>query len=381
MQTHVWRAGGVTVAFDRIIRKYDADTRREGFHVLHDWDGKADHVNEHIIPIDVLDYIAEQRGSEPPDRVSLAILLDYYVFHLLTLLAMRIWDEGDADDNLDRVGRLLSDLQSENGSGQRFVDDPDTLLLIATSHFEVQEQGYDALLARVRTLSRPHQLKIALGHAASMGSHLRFGFEATYARDTLKMRGDNIADYPWLCFAVATLMKGYADEQSAETSPDTVSRERVVESLLNGLTPDPRAFVGDAPAILASAEAERLEFRERFDAHRIELLNAFERYRPSEQRYSPMSFFFNFSHNVLKGTVVDALIWGEPWTVSFNDLLTAMSRTERDDSAKQKLATTLMTYARTNPDRIGGRWMPVIVYDPQAGRQAFATAMRQLKSA
>src|SRR6476646_10979735 len=51
MQTHVWRAGGVNVTFDRIIRKYDADTRREGFHVLHDWDGKADHVNEQIIPI------------------------------------------------------------------------------------------------------------------------------------------------------------------------------------------------------------------------------------------------------------------------------------------------------------------------------------------
>ena len=43
-----------------------------------------------------------------------------------------------------------------------------------------------------------------------MGSHLRFGFEATYGRDTVVMRDDNVADYPWLCFALATLMREYA---------------------------------------------------------------------------------------------------------------------------------------------------------------------------
>jgi hypothetical protein len=38
-----------------------------------------------------------------------------------------------------------------------------------------------------------------------------------------------------------------------------------------------------------------------------------------------------------------------------------------------------MGYARSSPDRIGGRLMPVIVYDPRAGRRAFAVAMRKLK--
>ena len=42
------------------------------------------------------------------------------------------------------------------------------------------------------------------------------------------------------------------------------------------------------------------------------------------------------------------------------------------------LATTLMGYARSNPDRIRGRLMPVIVYDPQAGRRAFSIAMEKL---
>ena len=51
---------------------------------------------------------------------------------------------------------------------------------------------------------------MALGHAASMGSHLRFGFEATYARDTVIMRNDNVTDYPWLSFSLATLMREYS---------------------------------------------------------------------------------------------------------------------------------------------------------------------------
>ena len=46
--------------------------------------------------------------------------------------------------------------------------------------------------------------------------------------------------------------------------------------------------------------------------------------------------------------------------------------------AQQLLATTLMGYARSNPDRIRGRLMPVIVYDPQSGRRAFTIAMEKL---
>ena len=36
---------------------YDGLTRRDGFHVMHDWDGIADRVNEDTIPVDVLNYL------------------------------------------------------------------------------------------------------------------------------------------------------------------------------------------------------------------------------------------------------------------------------------------------------------------------------------
>jgi len=368
MRGDAWSAGADRVDLASAVRTLDAATRRDGFHVLHDWDGRADHVNEHTIPIDVLDYIVRLRGGDAPDTAVLSMLFDYYSVNLLALLSLRVWDDGDADANLDRMGALLRRLQGPDGSGQRFVDDAGTLILLATAHFEVVEIGYETLLARVRSLNAAHQLEIALGHAASMGCHLRFGFEATYGRDTTVMRDDNVADYPWLCFALLTLVREY------DRAPD----DRVAEALLNGLSGDARAFVGEAPPSLTIASAERSELRERVRARRDDLLAAFQPHRPSDDRYSPLAFFFNFSHNVVKGTVVDALLRGRPWTVSFNELLSGLTRDRADDEGRRSLATTLMGYAQANPDRIRGRLMPVIVYDAHAGRRAFNITIEKL---
>src|SRR5205085_10869307 len=228
-------------AFEPFLAPFDHRTRQEGFHVLHDWDGKADRVNEETIPVDVLDYIARLRGADAPQAPALAVLLDYYYFHVLQLLALRVWDQGDADENLDRLSELLALLQGAGGSGQPFVANAETLILVATSHFEVVERGYDKLLRRVRTLNRAHQVNVAIGHASSMGCHLRFGFEATYGRDTLQMRDDNVADYPWLCFALTTVVREYA--RLRETGVDADRRAPVVEALVNGLSADARAFL------------------------------------------------------------------------------------------------------------------------------------------
>ena len=377
LRAHAWRP--LAIDLERAIRKYDKRTRGDGFHALHDWDGIADKVNPETIPIDVLDYLSRERGHGPAAPIVLAILLDYYFMHLLSLVALRVWDEGDADRNLDRVDGLLAVLQGPSGSGQRFAADAETLILIATSHYELFEWGYARLLHRTRQLSREHRIRIALGHAASIGSHLRFGFEATYGRDTVKTRDDNVADYPWLCFALATLMQEYV--RMRDVGVDRPGRRTLVEALLNGLTPDARAFVGTRPpASLSEVEAERSAFRDLFHAHREALLEEFEAVRPSEAAYSPLSFFFNFSHNVVKGAVVDALFRAEPWRLTLNDLLNGEPREEVEGASREALATTLMGYARRNPNRIRGRLMPVIVYDPGSGGQAYSVAVAKLRA-
>src|SRR5437773_5211277 len=137
MRADAWTVGTGRIDLSTFVRAFDAATRRDGFHVLHDWDGKADRVNENTIPIDVLDYVARMRGAAAPDAAVVALLLDYYFVNLLALFSLRVWDEDDADARLDRVDALLRRLQGPGGSGQRFVDDAETLILIATSHFEV----------------------------------------------------------------------------------------------------------------------------------------------------------------------------------------------------------------------------------------------------
>jgi hypothetical protein len=376
MRSDVWSFGDARLTLAVAVREYDRKTRDEGFHALHDWDGVAVHVNSETIPVDVLDYVAGQRTDDPFDPVAPSILIDYYFMHVLSLLSLRVWDEGDADANLDRLQHLLHLLQGPRGSGQRFCTDAETLILIATAHYEREEWGYDRLLARTRTLNDRHRAAIALGHGGAIGCHLRFGFEATYGRDTSLMRNDNVADYPWLCFSLATLMDEY--HRIRQDGGATLERRAVVESILSGMTADPRAFIGAGPASLAAHEMERGRFRERFLAHQAELVEEFESFRPTPDAYSPLSFFFNISHNVMKGQIVDSLLWSLPWPVGLNDLFTSAPQVENPERSREQLARTLTAYARTNPHKIRGRMMPVIVYDPEAGYRAFRLTLRRL---
>ena len=358
LRTNLRGLDPAAAALDGVLSHLEARTRREGFHVLHDWDGKADRTNPETIAVDVASFAVERRGDEPGHETAAAILLDYHYLHLLALLSLRVWDEGDADANLDRLDGLLTALHRQ-GSGHRFASRAATLVLIATAHYEPDERGYAAMLEKVRALDHRHRLAIATDHAVAMGCHLRFGFEATYGRDVGAMRADNAADYPWLHFSLNTLLDAYTDGDAA-----------IAEALINGLCPDPSLVLANAA------------FADRFRPRCAELVEVFERFRPGERAYSPLALFFNFSHNVVKGLVVDAVLRARPWPISLNDLLTSLPLTDgRDDASSGKMtaAHALMEHARRSPDRIRGRLTPVIVYDPATGRQAFGATMRKLR--
>jgi len=379
MGSHKWQAGSTTIDLAEAIDALDRATRVEGFHVLHDWDGKAARVTANSIAVDMLEFTAATVGKEPVNAAVLAIALDYYFMYVLALVAMRAWDTGDAGAALDRVSTLVEHLQGPHGSGQGFAQNAETLLLLATSHYEPQEHGYDLLLQRARALPHANRVSMALSHAQAMGGHLRFGFEVTYGKDLKAMRDDNGADYPWLNFALAGLLDEYG--RLLETGERGVWFDRVVEGIINALTPDPEAFLGSPPAWLDAHQVDYVRVREGLDRHRAGLIAAFEPHRPLDRAYSPLSLFFNFSLNVLKGTVADALLRGDAWTVSLNDLFTGVPRAELKNQAKVRLSQLLTTYARRNPDTIRGRLSPVIVYDPITARQYFGGAMRALKSA
>jgi len=378
MRVHGFESGGAALFAGRWVKAFDQLTRKDGFHALHDWDGKADRFNDDIIPVEVANFA--ERMVRPADharaRVAIAILLDYYFVHLLGLLALRAWDEGDPNANLDAVTRLLRQLQGPLGSGQMFARDPAGLIIIATSHFEPDITAYDRLLASVRLLNPEHRLNLAITHAAILGCHLRFGLEVTCAGNLRALRDDNVPDYPWLCEAVATLLEAWL---AAKERGDPAERIRISEAILLGLMPDPDALLGsDPPESLLRCEERRARSRERVAAHRSDLVADFEAHRPGPTAYSPFSFTFNFPHNLVKGIVVDAAFRGAPWPLSLDDLLTAFPKSPELDLGRRSLATTLMGYALASPDTIRGRPHPAIVCDPAAGLRAFEAIVQRL---
>src|SRR5262245_40761356 len=207
MRTNVWKAGARQISLEKLVREYDAAPRDEGCHVLHDWDGKAGRNNEDTIAVDVLNFVVEQRGKDEFDRTALAILLDYYLLYILALLSLHVWNDGDPDENFDRLNDLLAQLQGPNGSGQQFAHGVGTLLILAGSHSKAKDTCYAVLLGRVRTLSPQHRADVALVHASALGCHLRFGYEVTYNKSLSDMRDDNVVDYSWLVVSLADLMR------------------------------------------------------------------------------------------------------------------------------------------------------------------------------
>ncbi len=371
MRTHAFPTARETISLRSVVDSLDARTRKEGLHVLQGWDFVAHRFPDDIAPVLLLDFCERNGALERFTRESLAILLDQYFLAVLQLFAVRVWDEGDANVNLDRISAMLADLQGENGCGHRFIDDAESLLMLAVSYYHPEEPAYDRVLAKVRTLDESHRLRFALPCASIMASHLRWGLRFMYRRDVGVMRNDNVVDYPWLQFALLTLMRAYVAGPAGE-APAAAARARIVEALMDGLSADPWAFAGQAPAFLAPVQTEHDELRSLLSGHRNALLEEFERQRPTAKNYSPLAFSCNFLSNASVAMLVLAV--GGAKHPSMNALL---SRAGGD--AANNFARALMEYSAT-PERLGHGGAPLIVLDPYEGISCFNTLVRTLKT-
>ena len=429
MRAHVFRGRFAPLVLDGFVRDFDVHTREEGFHVLHSWNHLEHHFTRENTPVLMLDRFAKEWSAARATPRVQALLLDHYFFYVLALMVMRAWDEGDPNRNLDRITGLLRHLQGPHGSGHQFVARAETLLLMAISHFHPDERAYPRLLERIRTLDRAHRVHFALAEAAILGSHLRWGFAVLYRRDLGRMRSDNMGDYPWLLFSVATLMEEYVrlrEEGAGASGGGDVAerRTRVLEGLIDGLTPDPWAFTGAPPAALRPYEKEHSGFREAFAEHRDDLLEEFARLRPRKQAYSPLSYHCNFPHNAIMAKVsiqladenapnlpMDAMFtraeaWrpadqgalasGVPDAVAetgqagVRDAEAAAMPGDESDAARaaafmsanhpEALARYLMAYSGASPERLGRRGARLIIYDPNVGLRYYKMALQALRS-
>ena len=148
MRTDIWSFGDARLTLALAVREYDRQTRSEGFHALHDWDGVAAHVNPETITVDVLDYIAGQRWyaskGTPVRRAKLSDHLmweegeDAWLIALIDLegpeeparyfvaLAM-VWEEQEEERARNLAGTAVARVRQQANvgvMGDAYADEP-----------------------------------------------------------------------------------------------------------------------------------------------------------------------------------------------------------------------------------------------------------------
>ena len=378
---HRLRRAGAVSDLEGVVSRLDARTWADGFKVLNAWDHQTHEFTSDIVPVLMIDFLERVeapalRGDEEAGRTTAAILLDYYLLHLLALCATRIWDTPEPTAALGRLTRLVEHLQGPNGSGHHFVADAETLLIYALSQFHPEEQAYDRIIARVRLLESDRQIRFAQVSAAVLSAHLRWGFWLMYERDPVKMRRDNVGDYPWLLNSVRTLARAFVS--SLESGETREERAPVTQALLQGLAADPYAFTGSPPAALSEFGDDYEELIAALRTHQEVILEEFEAQKPDKARYAPLALHFNFPHNTLVAIVTLALLEARPQPLTLNELFVPHFDTGVDES-QEHLARTLMAFSRGSPDRLGYRGAMLVAYDPLSGLRSFTMTRDTLR--
>ncbi|MCA0374246.1 MAG: hypothetical protein LCH84_01170 [Gemmatimonadetes bacterium] len=377
MRAHTFPTGAAPLHLHRVVQSFDTRARRAGLHVLESWDYVAHRFAADITPVLMLDRCALDDVPPARHRTALAVLLDHYFLSVLGLVVARAWDEGDPNEHFDRATALLHRLHGPEGSPCRFVDDVETLLLTAVSHYSPDEHAYEVLARRFDALTGARRRRMARACAAVLGGHLRWGLRFMYGRDVGRMRADNIVDYPLVIYGVLQCLRDVDDAHTADT--DDLEHARTIEALLNGLSADPTFATGRTPPWLRTHQDEHAELRARLLDTREALLDAVATHTSSPRAYSPLGFTANFLCNTVVAMVAAALDASAPQP-SLNALFTGLPRDGHTAADAEQQARTLMGYAVHN--RVDGA-APLIVYDPYEAAHAFSmtcTALRQAAS-
>lgn len=350
----------------RIVQTFDQRSRQEGLHVMQGWDFQRLRFTDDSAPVLLLDYCnrLERRDAA---RTTAALLLDQYVLAILSLLSVRAWDEGDANANFDRLRELLDALNGPNGGGRRTVDDVETLFLLAISYFHPDERCYGLLLDKVLTLDEAHRLRMAVPWAVMMSGHLRWGFRFMYRSDVGAMRNDNVVDYPWLLFAVATLVRAHDPRNRARS-----------EALLAGIAADPWAFSGPRPPALDGHAKSHAEASHWFKSNGKSLLAETVGLGAASAGYSPLALTSNFPSNAAVASVAVSVEDGATYP-SLNALFASQPAGEPEHTSADRLAKRLAAYSIADPSRLGAHGAPLIVYDPHDGVRAYNNIARALR--
>ncbi len=366
MKLHTFKSSGSFFSLGDVVKTLDDRTKAEGFEVFHSWNHSDHTFSNDNTPVLMVDHVTRMGIKDQDERACLSLLLDIYLFHVLTLCSIRSWDNDQPQENFDKITQLLEWLQGPYGSGHQFVKNAETLLVMAVSQYHPSDQAYDALIEKIWTLDTKRQVRFSLISTAVLGGHLRWGSRAMYSRDVVKMRADNAGDYPWLLYSLTTLMEEYV--RLRRSGMENQARQKIIKALLNGLTPDPWAFFQTPPPVSLALYFEKHQVLQQLLAeYAEELATEFAAYRPTLENYSPLAFHFNFPHNVLNALLMVCFSEGSVERVPLNDLLLGETSDSPKNDKLKEVALKLMVFAGSRRDRVGPQGTKLIIYDPHVG--------------
>ena len=361
-----------------LVKNWDDRTRAEGFEVFHSWNHSDHTFSTDSIPVLLIDHFTRVGVEDKDERTCLALLLDVYFFHVLALCVMRSWDDDRPGVRFTQVTQLLQQLQGSEGSGHQFVEDAETLLMIAVSQFHPSDCSYDEMVERIWALDMKIRVRFSVISSAVLGGHLRWGSRAMYDRDVERMRSDNIGDYPWLLYSLTTLTEEYVRlKKDGSTKQD---RREIVQGLLNGLTPDPWCFFQTPPPISLDAYQEKHKhLRDLLGEYGEDLVLEFAACRPARNTYSPLALHFNFPHNLMNAILMVCLSGGSVESTSLNNLLVATPNDSSRFDRSIELVEKLMVFAGNSGDRVGPGGAKLIIYDPKVGQACCSMVISTMK--
>lgn len=266
------------------------------------------------------------------------IILDYYILRQIGLLALRVWDEGNPNQNLDVLQGLLDELQV----GHVYVKDVMTLLAIMISNPALQESFYIKTWNNIRKLKPEYQIRFAMANAFFNGEHLQSIFEENYdglVADSIRNR--NAIDYDQLIHALDILLTRFKE---VKVDPLHVEeRNKIVQAILRGLGGDPEVFLENTQ-FLSSAHSNHPflnHFLEVLERNRADLLEAFHQFDPSTHSFSPLQRKYVFPNRFLTDFIV-ALTRSDDFSdLSFEDSL--FMGEEKDGDRKTRWFQTVIS--------------------------------------
>jgi len=308
----------------------------------------------------LLDYYidrVERTGDFRDLETTVPIIFDFYLLYHLTLLSLRIWDEGSPDENLHILRELLKELQEgEGSSGERFFTHPISLLRMATSLNNEYIEPYRDILEKISDLGKRNRIRYSILNAKDTGTHLRTLIATNYlqppapineetwraffeSEDGTTHRKGNDIDYEQLLSAFNILLSRYAELKVK--APDDPERTEIVEALLDGLTADPDFFISSPQLLRAflppSARPDLDKFRILLIENLDSLVEDFERFNPKRYRYSPLGQVHPVAVSIynLMEDVLLSLISSEFEQFSYEDRL-SVNQDEETDAQKRE---------------------------------------------